>query len=124
MLQCNLWSHNPFSVLFCVFFFRCLVSYGPSNLLRRPPTLSLWPLSICGTFLVVGLPVALRAGASTLLGWMLSYPVSRVGGGYNRASLPFLVAWTRPFAIGSWGELLSPPDSDHSIHAETGCYHR
>ena len=69
----------------CVFFFRCLVSYGPSNLLRRPPTLSLWPLSICGTFLVVSLPVALRAGASTLLGWMLSYPVSRVGVGIAAA---------------------------------------
>ena len=50
-------------LLFCC----CLVSCGPSNLLRRPPTLSLWPLSICGALLVVYMPVALRAGASTLL---------------------------------------------------------
>ena len=73
MLQCNLWSHNP------VLFFCCLVSCGPSNLLRRPPTLSLWPLPICGALLVVYLPVALRAGASALLDWMHSYPVCRVG---------------------------------------------
>ena len=86
-------SQSVFGFVMC--FFRCLVSYGPSNLLRRPPTLSLWPLSICGTFLVVGLPVALRAGASTLLGWMLSYPVSRVGVGIAAACCLLLlaVAW-------------------------------
>ena len=84
-----------FVLCVCFFFCRCLVSYGPSNLLLRPPTLSLWPLSICGTFLVVGLPVALRAGASTLLGWMLSYPVSRVGVGIAAACCLLLlaVAW-------------------------------
>ena len=86
-------SQSVFGCDLC--FSRCLVSYGPSNLLRRPLTLSLGPLSICGSFLVVGLPVALRAGASTLLGWMLSYPVSRVGVGIAAACCLLLlaVAW-------------------------------
>ena len=87
------------------------MSYGPSNLLRRPPTLSLWSLSICGTFLVVGLPVALRAGASTLLGWMFSYPVSRVGVGIAAACCLLLlaVAWASKLRCG-------PPTSSVGLY--------
>ena len=68
------------------------MSCGPPNLLRKPPTLSLWPLSICGALLVVDMPVALRAGASTLPDWMLSYPVSRVGVGIDACCCLLLLA--------------------------------
>ena len=68
---------------FCLFgfIFAALCHCGPSNLLRRPPTLLLWPPPICGALLVVYMPVALRAGASALLDWMHSYSVCRVGVG-------------------------------------------
>ena len=78
MLQCNPWSPNPgsFGFCFCLFgFIFCrLVSCGPSNLLRRPPTLLLWPPPICGALLVVYMLVALRAGASFNLTLLALFP--------------------------------------------------